>query len=92
MNVLSSDNLESMDAAREILRERFQHGVTRFMLYDLANANNSYFHGRWFKQPPEPGEDDLFEELLIEVGEEYDMKLKYVLQSYPGQYIMGKKE
>lgn len=81
MSYLTRNNPRSVEIAKQILKEHFIAGQRTFDIHDLKKS--TYFRQAWQISMPSVAEDNLFENLVNEVGSEFNLQVDYARQLSP---------
>lgn len=73
---LSFDNPESIKIAAKVIRRSFKKGVREFTI-DILKCDD-YFTSMWANREPNDEEENVFEEILNNVMEEFDSSVKTI--------------
>lgn len=73
---LSFDDPESIKHAAKVIRRAFKKGIRQFTIDTLKS--DDYFKQMWSKREPTGAEEDVFEEVLGNIMEEFSSSIETI--------------
>jgi hypothetical protein len=75
-SVLSFDDPKSIKLAAKVIRRSFKKGVRQFTI-DILKCDD-YFKEMWSHREPSEAEEDVFEEILGNIMEEFETTIETI--------------